>query len=306
MALWTVVVLSFLCIGLGGTIRQKVLITQKIMLKDEVRRIADAGAKQAIFHIDQQVPVYRPFWMGKGEGSQGFVFGRGVSEIVFQDENSKVNLNTASPYVLKRLFHIIGGLPEDAADKLAYAVKDFRDADDHVSVYFDKGSEKASYERDGLGHFPKNADFELVSELLLVRGMTKEIYSLLLNYITIYGGGGVNINTCDMRMFEVLEIEGSLASKLIQVRAGVDGRSGTADDLVFKELGGIVEGLATLIPLTEDERVMLEHAITQGYLTTTSEFTKMTLESRLSAPKALFNAVGVYQTGVGMVYWAEY
>jgi len=78
-----------------------------------------------------------------------------------EDENGRVNLNTAAPEVLVAL----PGMDE----ALAAAIVDWRDADEDVTP---QGAETTDYLGLGTPYRPRNAPFETVEELLLVRGVT--------------------------------------------------------------------------------------------------------------------------------------
>lgn len=77
------------------------------------------------------------------------------------------------------------GVEDDAAIALAAAIQDWRDPDDLVSP---EGAEDDEYIAAGLDWGPKNAPFDMVSELLQVLGMTPELYRLIERSVTVYGG----------------------------------------------------------------------------------------------------------------------
>ena len=82
------------------------------------------------------------------------------------DEASKLNLNTASEEQLMTLFRQL--LPPDVeAAELVQAVLDWRDADDDAR---ERGAESTYYQTLPVGYRAKNAPFDTVEELLLVKG----------------------------------------------------------------------------------------------------------------------------------------
>lgn len=80
------------------------------------------------------------------------------------DEGSKLNINFASADALSRL-------PEMTTD-IAAAIVDWRDEDSNVGP---GGAENESYLSLPDPYFCKNAPFETVEELLMVRGVTREL-----------------------------------------------------------------------------------------------------------------------------------
>jgi len=80
------------------------------------------------------------------------------------DEASRVNLNAATPDVLLRL--------PDMSAELAASIKDWRDDDDEVT---EGGAESEYYLLEADPYYCKNAPFETVAELLLVRDATRSL-----------------------------------------------------------------------------------------------------------------------------------
>ena len=88
----------------------------------------------------------------------------GVRDFGILDEGSKVNLNTADREALVKL----PGMTYEVAD----AIIDWRDANTTVS---ESGAEDEYYQMLPQPYRAKNAPFETVEELLLVRGITPEL-----------------------------------------------------------------------------------------------------------------------------------
>jgi len=82
----------------------------------------------------------------------------------FTDEAGKVNINTATLEMLLRL----PGMTDD----LAAAIMDWRDEDSDISNF---GAENEYYLSLPQPYYCKNAPFEVVEEILLVRGATAEL-----------------------------------------------------------------------------------------------------------------------------------
>lgn len=80
------------------------------------------------------------------------------------DEASKLNLNTAAPDILINL--------PDMPPELAYSITDWRDGNEEV---LEDGAEDPYYMALAIPYHCKNAPFETVEELLLVRGAYPEL-----------------------------------------------------------------------------------------------------------------------------------
>ncbi len=182
-----------------------------------------------------------------GEGERGFK----KSEALLyglSDEASRLNINKAKPEMLTQLITFFD-VDEDEAVEIACCIEDWRDEDSVIHTdNFGRllGAEDEYYQ--GLDNpYPcKNADFEVIEELILVKGITPEIFygskdkkgkvsPGLKDFLTVYTDGGVNINTASERVLSALFGPGSeeLAQKIAAYRRGRDGTVGTTDDRWF-------------------------------------------------------------------------
>lgn len=145
------------------------------------RYAAEAGINQAAYFLS--VADVEQRWIPDGR-SYHFAFDEAEVELKITDESGLIDLNAADQAMLTELF--IGvGVEDDAAIALAAAIQDWRDPDDLVSP---EGAEDDEYIAAGLDWGPKNAPFDMVSELLQVLGMTPELYRLIERSVTVYGG----------------------------------------------------------------------------------------------------------------------
>lgn len=145
------------------------------------RYAAEAGINQAAYFLSVPDPELR--WIPDGREYQ-VVFDEFDIRVKVTDESGLIDLNAADIKMLTELFAGIG-VEEDQADALAAAIQDWRDADDLVSP---NGAEDAEYAAEGYSWGPRNAPFDLVSELLQVLGMTPELYRAVEGAVTVYGG----------------------------------------------------------------------------------------------------------------------
>ncbi|HEX9485061.1 MAG TPA: helix-hairpin-helix domain-containing protein [Gemmatimonadaceae bacterium] len=127
------------------------------------------------------------------------------------DAGSRLQLNRASESDIRRL---LAGLLMDAsvADRLAQSIMDWRDPDNFRRV---RGAERDDYLRAGARVLPSNADFDRVSELRDVDGMTPELYTRVAPYLTVFGTGQININSAPAPVLRSLPGLGSEAVETI-------------------------------------------------------------------------------------------
>jgi len=123
------------------------------------------------------------FWTNEGDGTvMRCEHGEAAVAIAVTDVGGLVDLNAASPSLLEWLLGRLGVEPDKAAT-LAAAIVDFRDADDVPGA---NGAESAAYRAAGLGHGPKNAPFETVTELDQVLGMDLTLLNRLRAVVTVH------------------------------------------------------------------------------------------------------------------------
>lgn len=100
--------------------------------------------------------------------------------IAIQDQAGLVDLNAASPDLLKLL---LSAVAPDRTQAVG-AILDFRDADDETSP---GGAEADGYRQAGKDYGPKNGPFQATAELDQVLGLEGEAASKLLPYVTVHG-----------------------------------------------------------------------------------------------------------------------
>ncbi len=230
--------------------------------------------------------------------------GNAEVNFIIEDENAKINLNTASAFVLQNFFRFVGRTSDVQAEALADAVIDYRDSDDYVTGQEQNaGSERGVYRQAGLAYGPKNHDFEFIEELALVPGMTKEIYSFVENYITIYGEGRVNINTCGKEALCAAGLEPELADKILALRSG-KGTSG-AGHFVFTDVSTVIKAVSDAYKLSPQEAGSLDRAIVHGEFCVASNAFRIKGRTRIPGQEYAGKFVCVYVARNGIRYWAQ-
>jgi len=188
--------------------------------------------------------------------------GEGVVRIRITDLDRRINLNTATEPVLELALQVLGAGAGEASS-IVGAIADWRDRDDFENIR--GGAEKPYYLGLNPPYAPKDGPFDDTSELLLVRGVTPELYwgtSVLqskprrgkrdrsqpismveadqsgigmVGIFTAISSGRVNINTAPLPVLRILfGGDESLAAQIQQRRAGPDGMDGTQDDQPFR------------------------------------------------------------------------
>jgi general secretion pathway protein K len=125
--------------------------------------------------------------------------GAGTLVIAVQDEAGKVDLNIASPPLLRAL---VLGTGVSGGEAAVDAVLDFRDDDDDRRV---SGAERAEYEAAGRPYGPRNGPFLAVEELAAVLGITQADADRLRPFVTIHSGlAAIDMNVAPQALVDVL------------------------------------------------------------------------------------------------------
>ena len=129
-----------------------------------------------------------------------------INKLVKEDGK---NYNNDQKGLLTRFLKSFG-IEDEEADNIVDAIKDWIDADNEVTRF---GAENAYYQSLDKPYSCKNAPIEFLEELLLIRGITKELFygfeenPGIADYISPHGDGRININTADRLVLRVLSDE---------------------------------------------------------------------------------------------------
>jgi len=262
---------------------------QRLNERDKLGLIAEAGVKQAIIQVNKEedksyhalkdgwsnnIGVFKDKAVGDGKFNIRYSL-KGEADLPTQrwglvDEERKININKIDSAALKRLFQIVAGLDEVEAQELAASIVDWRDSDSESSI--PSGSAEDTYYR--YLKYPyecKDAEFEILDELLLVKGVTEKIFMQIKSYVTIYGNGKVNVNTAPLSVLLSLGLSQNVVEKIVLFRNGPDSLEATEDDYVFDDASGITTSLNQLYPLSEAENEQL-HSVAMRYLNIQSSY----------------------------------
>jgi general secretion pathway protein K len=152
----------------------------------------------------------------KSEG----LFDKGSFKLLIEDEAGKIPVNrlvAGNGYnapVRELLLRLLTGpyfrLSRDQAGEVIDAIKDWIDADDDVTGGGAEGGYYAGLERP---YAAKNAPLDCIEELLMVKGMTRELFygtgesPGLVLCLSIFGDGKININTAPKPVLRALSAE---------------------------------------------------------------------------------------------------
>jgi Type II secretory pathway, component PulK len=191
-----------------------------------------------------------------------YQIGRGVVSLKITDMERKFNINQVNEQILQQALTVVG---VDAGEipAISAAILDWTDPDDVTRI---NGAESDYYQSLNPPYYAKNKPMDDITELLLVRGITPEmfwgpgstnvnsqgvrvdrwgrpvpepVYSVgLVELFTTLSSGRINVNTAPAHVLQVIPmVDESGAAQIIQQRSGPDGVDGTEDDVPFRGAG---------------------------------------------------------------------
>ncbi len=267
LALWALCALTIFAVQLGTIVRQKLALMDRLDSRSRLYFIAEAGVQRAFAELREidkkaafnalnetwssRIDAFKDIPVGDGTYNVTSSYddkGQTVTRYGMTDEESKANLNSADVQVIARLLDMQGGMDSEEAQKLAYAVIDWRDEDSFFQ-HPQYGAEDENYKDLSMPYESKDAPFEVLEEMLLVKGMTQDIFDGIKPFITVYAESG-NINTAPKEVLSAYGLTEDLAGRIVSFRKGPDLIEGTADDAVFLQAGEIVSRLSQAVSLT--------------------------------------------------------
>lgn len=181
--LWVLTILMVIVLSFSLIARTETYATLSFKEGIERKFMAEAGIERGIMELyyrnlykNQTVELEgREIWKTDGTPYSSQI-GNGVYLVRIRDESGKIDINAANDLVLKNLFVNLGVQPDDA-DVIVDSIMDWRDPDDLHRL---NGAENDYYRSLPNPYDAKNAKFDTLEELLLVKGITHAI---------LYGSG---------------------------------------------------------------------------------------------------------------------
>ncbi|MFH1996089.1 MAG: general secretion pathway protein GspK [Candidatus Omnitrophota bacterium] len=324
ITLWSLGMLTVFSVYLGFAVRQKMVMMDRLDTEQQLRNIAESGARKAITQLRREDTTpdfdalneawsendseFKEIPVGDGAFSVSYEYQQNGERAVrygLADEERKINLNTAETDVIARILEIAAGLPLESAKSLAFCIIDWKD-EDTAFQHPNYGAEDSDYRFMNPPYESKDSRFEMVEELLLVKGMTTEIYERVRPYVTVYTEGPVNINTAPQAVLAALGMSEPLTKMIIAYRNGENETIGTADDNVFEGPERIVSQLSQVSKMSPSETAELSNLVSEGIFVTRSENFMVQSAAELGTGKPVSVRVEAVVTRNGQVlHWKE-
>jgi general secretion pathway protein K len=252
VVLWVVLVLSLLVSGFAFTMHVETQLASFSRNQLKAEAIARSGVEVARMQLilDQRSAAEAGFdALNQSWATNDFYFnhplGDGILNVKVLDEESKIPINRATPEQLSRL---LAALEVDLfdADVIVDSILDWIDDNDLHRL---NGAEDEYYQSLSPPYRAKNAPLERIEELLLVRGVTPELFygtaateetparPGLRDLLTTTSSGRVNVNTAPPIVLQaLLGLDDVRVQAVLARRDGPDGIPGTGDDQPFRSV----------------------------------------------------------------------
>ena len=272
-----ITVLSIMAAAFAFSMKVETKLAQNSNSETELIWLGRSGVEFARYVLAQQLAIgNEPYdglnqvWAG-GPGGMGtsnsvlagislkdYVLGDGKFSITITDLERKFNVNVAEQNILEQAMRVVG-VDAGESEGISASILDWIDLDDNTHI---GGTESDYYEALEPPYFAKNQPVDDLSELLLVRGVTPEIYwggvstdhrpaafqnrgsrnpfgqdapqyhVGLVDLFTPISNGRININTASQTTLQLIPfVDEVVAARIIELRAGPDGTDGSEDDM---------------------------------------------------------------------------
>jgi general secretion pathway protein K len=288
MVMIAIAVFSILAAGLWFSMKVETHLAQRADNEQQLLWLGRSGVEYARWILSQQAGVagepydsLNQIWAG-GPGGPGetnsvlagismdnYPIGEGTVSIKIIDLERKANINNANSQELQQALTLMG-VDADSISVVSDSIQDWIDSDDATRI---AGAESDYYQSLTPPYYAKNAPIDDLSELLLVKGVTPDMYwgssstnspssqqpqkpklglgnspdqipvypFGLKDIFTPVSSGRININTADTNVLQMIPgVDAATAATIIQQRAGPDGADGTEDDTPFRNVNQLV------------------------------------------------------------------
>jgi type II secretory pathway component PulK len=236
VVLCMVVMLGVLLLGFNHKTRANLRAADDFRKSEQALNCARAGLNITIAAIRNTGDIHtNKTLLNLFSGESTFDVGDGKCSVAVAEENGKLNINLLKDKTgrldrsrIEQLLRLIDLMNQEHADigyGLVPSIIDWTDNDDEVTYlpfinYENLGAESAYYGKLEPPYRCKNAPLDTTEELLLVKGVTSQVYECIRDYVTVYGEREININCASKRVIESLseKMDPALAQLIIDRR----------------------------------------------------------------------------------------
>ncbi len=251
VVLWVLLVLSLLIGGFAFTMHVETQVASYSRKALKAESLARSGIEMARVELlehskkpaEAQFEALNQPWAANKERYVNHALGEGTFNVTVVDEESRLPINQLDEEQLHRLLRLLDAELLDA-DVVVDSILDWIDGDDLHRL---NGAETDYYKALPTPYRAKNGPLHRVEELLLIRGVTPELFHGLpatdrraarpglKDLFTTDSSGRININTAPAIVLQTaFNLDEPRVAAVLERRNGSDGILGTEDDHPFR------------------------------------------------------------------------
>jgi len=187
MVLWVIAILSVVVLEFSFGMRTEANLAKNFKEEASLYALANGGIQRAIVELiykhDSRIQQKRKAmkieeilpgkeeWQTDGRPNE-ISFSMGKCEVRILGEDGKININTVSDNLLRKIIGNLG-LVGEARDVVVDSILDWRDSDDFYRI---NGAENDYYQSLPNPYECKNGNLDTIEELLLIKGVTPDLF----------------------------------------------------------------------------------------------------------------------------------
>ncbi len=300
VVLCMVMMLSVLLLGFNYKSRTNLSVVDGLRKSQQALNCARAGLNIAIAIIRDTNDIHtNKTLLELISGEKTFAVGDEECLVTITEENSRLNVNLLKDKDgkldrtrIEQLLRLIDLLNKEQTShsrigySLVSSIIDWTDSDDQVTnlpfiQHENMGAESSYYSKLQVPYRCKNALLDTTEELLLVKGITQEVFNRICDYVTVYGDGKVNINSASRQVIECL----SEKMDVVLAQMIIDRRDFKPFDSIMelRDVPGMTDGIYNTIKKTATvgSTEQYYHVISQGNVDHLSRTTVAILERNM-------------------------
>jgi general secretion pathway protein K len=336
-----VAVFSALAAALAFSMKVETKLARNAENEQQLLWLGRSGVEYARWILSQHPPAepydsLNQIWAGgpggpsetnsplAGISMDNFKIGDGTVSLKIVDLERFANINTAPAAELQQALTVMG-VDADDISVVSDSVQDWRSPAAPPRV---AGAESDYYQSLTPPYNAKNAPIDDISELLLIKGVTPEMYygSGLLDspnqqkpklgfgvapgqapdypfglkdVFTAVSSGKINVNTADVNVLQLIPgVDTNSAAAIIQQRAGPDGVDATEDDTPFRNASAALQAAG----LNAANTALAANLVTVGSSTWRVNITAQIGDAKREFTAILYRGTGAEIQVVGF-YW---
>ncbi len=239
VVLCMVIMLAVILFGSNAESRMNLRTVDDYKKSEQALNCARAGLNITIAAIRNTVDIHtNKTLLSLLSGENTFDVADGACSITIVEESGKLNVNflkdkngklnrTRIDQLLRLIDLLNQELPGDSTISydLVPAIIDWTDNDNQVTYlpfikHKNLGAESSYYGQLKTPYICKNRLFDTTQELLLVKGVTMQVFNRIRDYVTVYGDGKINVNYASKHVIKSLseKMDTTLAQMIIDQR----------------------------------------------------------------------------------------